>query len=677
MKSMQMPPTQSQYFPLVGGLDNESAQLSRKPGLLMAGSNYESSAENGYERMGGFERIDGKTRPSDSQFAVLQALTTFFGVVVGNTVNGQTSGATAQVLRLRGSNQLVTTRQTGVFVAGENIRVGVVVAGVYSTIADNFNSAEENGFYALAASSYRADIGIVPGSGNIRGIEWLGGTCYAFRDNAGGTALAIYKSSAAGWVLVPFMRELVFTAGSGTPPAEGITITKGATSATLRRVVLQSGTWLGGTAAGRFIVESVTAGPFTAGAFTAGVVATASGADTAVTMAPGGRLDLVVYNFTGATDTRRIYGADGVNRGFEFDGTVLVPINTGMTVDTPQHCSAHKNHLFFSFRSSVQHSGIGSPYAWSVVFGAAELATGEDVTGFQSPPGDRAGSALMIFSESRSLILYGNSSADWQMTTFTPYVGAQRWSSQNIGSPVVMDAQGISVVMQSQEFGNFNRSAISNRIRSALAGLVVSASVVNRAKNRMRIFFTNGSGLSITAANNSLAFTLFTYSKTVSCACSAMIGGVNRNFFGASDGYVYEADVGRSFDGSAIIAWVKLAFNIVKSPGLKKRFRWVDVEVKPQSACNLSVQGEYSLGDIDVGLTSVYVKSMLGVGGAYDVSNWDQCYYDTATQTTSPVRLDGTGTSLSLTFYSEAANELPHELQSVNTFYSPRRLARG
>jgi hypothetical protein len=372
-----------------------------------------------------------------------------------------------------------------------------------------------------------------------------------------------------------------------------------------------------------------------------------------------------------------LYGADGKNRGFEFDGTVLVPIATGMAADTPLHCSAHKNHLFFSFRASVQHSGIGSPYAWTAVLGAAELATGEDVTGFQSPPGSSRASALMIFSESRSLVLYGDSAATWQLTTFTPYVGAQRYSSQNIGSPVVLDAQGVSIVTQSQEFGDFNRSPVSMRIRRALAGLVVTASVVNRIKNRMRVFFSNGEALSITAVAGTLAFTTFNYGKTVSCTSSAMVSGVNRTFFGGTDGFVYEADVGRSFDGATIIAFAKLAFNIAKSPGVKKRFRWADVELKPQSACSLQIQGEYSLGDVDVGLSDVYIKTVRGTGGAYDLSSYDLSYYDTPTQSTLKVRLDGAGTSLSLTFYSEAANELPHELQSVNTFYSPRRLERG
>jgi hypothetical protein len=675
-RGMEMPDVKNQYFPLVGGLDTESAQLARKPGLVMGALNYESSTENGYERLGGFERFSGLPRPSDARFSILRAGTVFTGVAIGDTVNGQTSGATGKVIQLRGTSEIVITRQTGAFVAGENIRVSATVVGVFWGLSPDLSSTDDSTFSALAANDYRASIAQVPGSGPLRGIKWLGSTCYVFRDNVAATAAALYKSTAAGWVLVPFMRELRFTAGSGTPPAEGGTITKGAVTAIVRRVVLQTGTWQAGTAAGRFIVDSLVGGTFTAGGFTAGVTATAAGADTPISMLPGGRFEMEVYNFTGSLDTNRIYGCDGVNRGFEFDGTTLVPIVTGMTVDTPRHVAVHQNHLFFAFRGSIQNSGIGAPYAWTAVTGANEISAGGEVTGFDTLPGDPSTSALLAFTSSRTMILYGTSSADWKFVTFTPKLGAQRWSVQNIGSPVVFDAQGITRVTQSQQFGNFERKPMSSRITRFLQGRVVTASVVNRIAARMRIFFADGTGISITAVGDSLAFLPINYGKTVRCTCEALVDGVHRNFFGSDDGYVYEADRGRSFDGQRIVAWAKLAFNIVKSPGLRKRFRWANVEVKPQSATVLKFQGEYSLGAVDVGLSNVVELPIAGLGGLYDISNYEACYYDAPAQSSTHVRLDGTGTSLSLTVYSESAIELPHELQSVDTFFTPRRLER-
>jgi hypothetical protein len=673
---MQMPSTQSQYFALMGGLDVESAQLSRRPGLLMAGSNYESATENGYERLGGFEAFDGRPRPSDGTFLILQASTVFTGVVVGNTVTGVTSGCTAKVIQVRKANQLVVTRVSGTFTQGETLNVAGSPVGVYATLGDDIDSFGDNVLQALAEADYRADIQAVPGSGPIRGIEVLAGVTYAWRNNAGATALDIYKSTAGGWVKITLYKELAFTAGS-VAPTEGSTVTKGAVTATVKRVVLESGAWSGGTAAGRLIVDNVAGGSFTAGAFTAGITATCSGAESQITLLPNGRVDSVVYNFTGSTATERIYGADGINRGFEFDGDVLVPIKTGMAADAPVHCWCHRNHLFFSFKGSAQHSAIGAPYSWSVVLGAAELACGQDIVGFDSLPGDADTSALLIFTANRVLVLYGSSSSDWKLTTFSARLGAQRWSVQNIGNPVAMDFQGVVAVTQSTQFGNFSRAPVSDRIRRYLSGRIVTASVVNRAKNRMRVFFADGEGLSISAVGKGLAFTPINYGKTVRVAREALINGVHRTFFGSDDGFVYEADRGRSFNGTKIIAWGKQAFNFEKSPGVKKRFRRSEIEVKPQSAMTLQVQAEYSLGDVDIALTDVYTKLLRGQGGVYDVTNWDQCYYDTAAQQQVSVRHDGVGTSISLTFYSESDNELPHVLQSVTNYFTPRRQERG
>ncbi|MGK7534763.1 hypothetical protein, partial [Salmonella enterica] len=72
---------------------------------------------------------------------------------------------------------------------------------------------------------------------------------------------------------------------------------------------------------------------------------------------------------------------DGVNKAFEFDGTNYIPIRTGMATDTPLHVIVHRFYLMLSFRGSVQVSAIGAPYSWTVVLGAAEIATGDDVTG--------------------------------------------------------------------------------------------------------------------------------------------------------------------------------------------------------------------------------------------------------------------------------------------------------
>lgn len=676
----RMPPLKTQYFPLGGGLDSESAQLALKPGVVIGALNYESGALGGYERIGGYERFDGRPRPSDARYRLLRAQGEFTGVEVGDTVTGQTSTATGKVLALRGAYQLVVGRASGTFQDGETLLVGADPVGVFDGIASDVTGFEDNALLALAAADRRADIEPVPGSGPIRGIFTLAGHLYAMRDSAGVTSCDIYKASAAGWVLVPYLRELAFTTGSGTPPVEGATITKGSVSAVVKRVVVESGTWTAGSAAGRFIIAAPTGGAFTAGAFTAGVTATASGADTAITMLPGGRLDAVVYNFTGLANAQRVYGADGVNRGFEFDGDVLVPIKTGMAADKPRHCVAHKGHLFFTFDGSLQHSAIADPYRWSVVVGAGELGIGDEITGLHVLPGDANSGALMVLTPTSSKVLYGNSSADWSLAAFSDDVGAQRWSIQSLGRVIVFDTLGVATVAATQAFGNFDRAPLSARIQRLLRNKLVTASVVNRSDKRMRLFFSSGDGVSITpiptANGEVLAYMPINYGKVVWCAWSAIFAGEHRNWFGSDDGYVYEADCGRGFDGEVASAYVKLAFNHAKSPLQRKRFRRADIETTTEGAFRMMVRGEYDLGSPDVGLTDVADVLRQGQGAYYDLTSFDESFYDVAIHAVNKIRLDGVGTTLSLTVVSQQANELPHILHSTSVLYNLLRMDR-
>ena len=118
----------------------------------------------------------------------------------------------------------------------------------------------------------------------------------------------------------------------------------------VRRVVLTSGGWATGDAAGKLIISSPS-GSFSAENLDVGAnlnVATIADNYDVISLSPNGRYSFKTYRFGGATGTTKMYGADGVNRGFEFDGDIYVPIDTGMTTDTPKHVTVFKEHLFRS-----------------------------------------------------------------------------------------------------------------------------------------------------------------------------------------------------------------------------------------------------------------------------------------------------------------------------------------
>ena len=93
----------------------------------------------------------------------------------------------------------------------------------------------------------------------MRGVWLYNGDVFAWRDNAGGTALVMHKATAGGWVAVTLTPFIPFNAGTANI-AEGTAINNGSgATATVLRVALASGDW-GGTpqASGRLYVSGVT-----------------------------------------------------------------------------------------------------------------------------------------------------------------------------------------------------------------------------------------------------------------------------------------------------------------------------------------------------------------------------------------------------------------------------------
>ena len=680
----QFPEVKMQLIPFRGGLDTETPALLKRDGVARDAQNYECSISGGYNTVWGYERYDGQAKPSDANYAIINVTITG-SFAAGNTITGVTSGATAVVIAVVTSttpDYLAITKIVGTFNSSETLNVSGSPQGTTSSTAtvDGASTVLLHAQYKnLAADRYRSDIAAIPGSGSVLGIVRLNDVLYGFRNNAGGTAAAIYKSTSSGWSLVPLLYELSFTAGS-VAPAEGGSITQGGVAAVVRRVVLQSGTWAGGTAAGRFIISAPTGGNFAAGALGGATTATASGIQTAITILPGGRYSFDIYNFTGSTSTSRIYGADGVNRAFEFDGTYYVPITTGMASDTPLHIKGHKNHLFLSFLGSVQHSSLGLPYQWSVVTGAAELGMGDNVTGFATQTGGDTTAALAIFSRNKTTILYGTSSANWNIVTNSEEVGAYPYTIQNTPVTMSFDDRGVSLLQATQDYGNFDSNSVSAHIRTWTNARRTSsrASCICRDKSQYRIFFTDNSALFVTVVNGKVIGMLpILYASAIKCAWSSEDSdGTEVMYFGSDDGMVYQMDKGTSFDGANIEAWITLAYTFSKSPRTRKRYRKAMLEVNGSGYAEFgfTYQLGYNSTDIPQPGTENIITSFSSV--YWDSFTWDAFIWDGVTLSPSEAQLSGTAENISLIINSSSDYYSPLTFSGAVIHYSHRRQLR-
>lgn len=675
-------PVRYDVFRLIGGLDLVTPTQSLPPGVARDSLNFEVSVEGGYSRIAGYERYDGRALPSSATYNVV-VLTSLVGVVAGATITDAALTKSGVVLGLNSAtNAVYYTRQVGSFATGDVVYIGGASVGTVTALAaPTLNASDVAKYKALAADNLRGDIAQVPGSGPVRGLAYLSNTLYAWRDNAGATALAIYKATGSGWSPVSLGYELSFTTGTSTAIAEGDTVTggtSGATGVVARVVVETTGNWAG--AAGRLILSSTT-GTFQAAEalnVTGTQRATCSGAATAIAPAAGGRVETWIANMGGATGASRIYGVDGVNRGFEFDGQTYVPIKTGMTLDKPTHVIVHKNYLFFSFKGSVQWSSLGAPYIWSPILGAGEIVLPEDVTAFRILPGDQNSSALSIYSRNNSFILYGNSASAFSLTTFDNGTGCNAYTTQSIADAYMLDDRGVITLATTRNFSNFDSSTLTFHLRPFIArnrGLA-TASGVSREKAQYRVFFSNGYGLYLTIVDQQFRGAMpVWFPVPVNC----WVDGENANgdevsYFGSGvDGMVYRMDSGTSFDGVAIPAYVKLNFNPQSNARVLKRYRRASLEVTGNGYADFSFG--YLLGyeslDIDQANYANYTAPFLSSN--WDGVTWDNFIWDGKTLAPIEVVCEGTAENIALLISSNSKIASSFTINSAALHYSARR----
>lgn len=676
-------------IPMKGGVNMVTTPIQQSPGSMIYAQNFEADINGGYRRMRGLERYDGRPRPSSATYYVVDCMVTG-ALVVGDVITGSLSAATAEVAFIDSNERIVVTKLTGTFQV-ENFTVGGNVYGSISevTIEGATDNQEHAEFKNAAADIYRDDIAQPSGSGTVRGVVYYKGSLYCFRDNTLATACIMYKATTSGWTAVTFGRELLFDGAVGEI-LEGQTVTGLTSGATgvVRRALLRTGTWAA-SGVGSLVFDTITGTFQNNEAVQVGGVTkvTADGADTAISLLPGGKFEFDIVNFKGNVEASRVYFVDGVNKIGEFDGTRLVPIRTGVGTDNPKFVAGHKKQLIVSIESEIIVSGIGDPYSYTALTGAAQIATGETITGLKSQVGDPTSGALVVSSERKIYMLYGNDATDYILTCHSPESGGVAYSLQNIGYAHYFDVRGLTQLMASQAYGSFQSHILTQAVQPYVdqkAGLVANSCIV-RNQNLYRIYFTDGTGLNIQVMPNSTNYRPqigdvipFDYGNRViyTVHSTVDISGVERKWAACTDGYVYELDVGTSFDGDPINAFMVLAFNHSKSPQMIKNYKRNKILFDAGTTAHLSVGYDLSFGNFDATYGEYEALTVTGAGGYWDTLNWDSVFWDAAYAQEVNIDTPGNGSSISLVISNESEIDETFVINAVITHYSPGRLIR-
>jgi hypothetical protein len=406
-----------------------------------------------------------------------------------------------------------------------------------------------NGGYSRIAGYLKYDgsesPAVPPGEGAILGGFTFDGDQYTFRNDVGGAAASLYKSSASGWTKV-----------------------------------------------------------------------------AGVSLNPGGRFETIEENFLGTVGTKKVYWVDGKNPAYEFDGTAATPINSGATVDTPTHIEVHKSRLWLGFETGeLRYSPVGVPGGvWADSWTQGVIGIGRPITGLLSLTGD----AIGVFSESRTHILYGSSSSDFNLTTHSKGIGGKAYTVQRITDAIFLDDQGVTTLQASQIYGDFSTSSISESVTPYIHSRTPIASVGVRKKSQYRLFYDTGEFSIATFAGNKLkGWTRARYDFTPSCVWRGEVDGIERLFAGATNGCVYELDVGTSFDGDEFLSVLQLPYWSLGKPYQYKSIRKTVLEFENAGSFTLSVKAVFDYSGANIPKDGPYNEEIPGTGFRWsDSQTW-------------------------------------------------------
>ncbi len=635
-----------------------TSPLNLSPGALLDCINFVPDIVQGYTSFQGYERVDGQDKPSDMSYWIVGFTDGETEPSIGDTVTGVASGKTGVVLSAPAvesgswddndaAGSFFLTRVDGSFTDDEELQV----AGLKIAVADGIGT--QGGYEPTdidthqdmlhsAVDAQRDNINAVPGSGDILGTFIFNGIMYAFRNNEEETEACLYKEdSTTGWTQIEFGKTLYFTDGGTYEPSKDETVTGDVSGATanIDRVIVQSGSWSDGDAAGYLVISSQ-AGTFEAEDLDIGGefdIATVSGDSSDITLSTDGFFRFITFNFYGVEEYEEIYFADGVNKAHAFDGTTLTPIDTGMEAaghtDAPTHLTVHKNYLYLAFDGgSLQRSSLGNPVTVNGVTGADEIGLGENITGLAALPGD----AFAGLCRNQTWLFFGTPDTDFTQKRHASDTGAIDKSVQLVaGQLIYLDDQGITTLAATEKFGNFISNSLSRAVQPFIDGQKnsVVCSTVIPSRNQYILFFNNQTAACFFIADSLVqAVTILHLEHQVSCAYTGEDASGNEiALIGCEDGHVRQLYSGYDMDGTAFDGYIRLPYYHYKTPRRNKRFTGVTVENTVDGVLPVTIKllVDFNYGASSVPISVAATSTSATKGGFWSgLKSYGEFYYD-------------------------------------------------
>lgn len=218
------------------------------------------------------------------------------------------------------------------------------------------------------------------------------------------------------------------------------------------------------------------------------------------------RYQFITANFFAVRELDSIYGAHGLPRAFAYNGDFFYKIHTQADPDKdqPRHVAYHHGHLVLGFDDGrADISVIGQPYNFDGALGASEWSIGDKITGLLP----LSGTILGIFGSKSVWGLSGTTVDNFSTQVIAPNIGAIEYTVTDMGFPVYANAYGIYTLSQTQQYGDYLGTPMSQDVSPWLRPRLVRKYTSDkevvvawpvRSKNQYRLAFADGYVLSMT-----------------------------------------------------------------------------------------------------------------------------------------------------------------------------------
>lgn len=689
-------PTEVKYVPFGGGLNLIDSPITMDDGMLTECLNFEQVfGRQGYSRINGFERYDGRPEPHLATYSIQYFDGGTAAISAGDVVTG--ASATAKVLAVEitsgswgtsdAAGRLIIYNTTGAWADNEAIQVSAATKALANGVTTLGAVSEANHltYKNNAIAARRSAIAAVAGSGSVLGIGVANNVGYAVRNVADGTSATLYKATASGWTSVrtglypggSFKMIQANFSGSTTSiylfgcdgknrswKFDGTTFSfmdpifgSQATSTSSNTV---------GTGAKTFVVAQTTRSWATNDTLIIWSTSNAANWMRGTVTSYTSGTNTLVMNITST-------GGSGTITDWE--------VGKSDFSDKPYDMLAHRDHMFLSYPyGQLQTSDLGNPMTYttsSLLFGM-----GDELAGLVSI----RGGVLAVYCNNKLELIEGSTKSTWARQINSNSSGAKLGTVQEIAQTVMsLDIGGLSSLQATLNYGSFEQSTMSRYVKPYMDLLYdnVIGSRVVRAKNQYRIYTSSGEFAIVTLLTpnaivtpDDISITRGSYGKTISAIGYGEISGDEYLFFGDSDGYVYRENVGASFDGEIISSVIRTPFLSLKSPSNKKRFRKIVLEIDAAQQTNIYFRQlfDYADGNYATAVTGTAVA--YGGGGQWNSDDWNNFSWSLPVQTQAEANIDGVGRNMGILFWHESATDDPFNLQGLLIHHSTIGMTR-